>query len=402
MKITYLIAATCNSGGMERVLTQKANWLQRHGHDVTIVTTDQRGRTPFFQLEAGIRTYDLRINYDEDNGRLLSKLVHFPVKQWKHRKRLEALLMQLKADVVVCMFNNDVNLVHKINDGSRKVLEAHFSKNKKLQYGRRGIWALADRWRTRQEERLVRKYDRFVVLTHEDKELWTMHNAQCTMHNGEVDKLVVIPNSGPAPIAKPSSLNAKHSSQNHHRVLAIGRYDYQKGFDTLLNIWEQVVHNSQCGWTLDIIGDGPQREALQQQMERLGLQDSVRLLAPTNKIQEAYLNASIFVMTSRYEGLPMVLLEAQAYGLPIVSFACPCGPRDIITDGINGFLIENRDETLFAQRLTTLMQDAALRQSMGEAAIANAEAYTEERIMQQWESLFSEVVDSNALKNSKS
>lgn len=378
MRIVYLIAATCNSGGMERVLANKANWLARHGYDISIVTTDQRGRAPYFTLDEHIQTYDLGINYDEDNGRLLSKLLRYPIRQWQHRRRLETLLMQLKADVVICMFNNDVSFVHKIQDGSRKILEIHFSKNKKLQYGRRGLWAWADRWRTRQEERIVKKYDRFVVLTHEDKELW--ENGQ--LDNWTIGQLVVIPN---ARTFEPEH----HADLTQKRVLAIGRYDYQKGFDTLINIWKQVVHNSQCSWTLDIIGDGPLRETLQQQVEKMGLQDSVRLLKPTDHIQEAYLQASIFVMTSRYEGLPMVLLEAQAYGLPTVAFACPCGPRDLITDGVNGYLIKERDETQFAQRLTALMNDQSLRQRMGQAAAANSEAYTEEKVMHQWERLLS-------------
>ncbi len=374
MRIVYLIAATCNSGGMERVLANKANWLVSHGYDVSIVTTDQRGRASYFPLDEHITTYDLDINYDADNGRLLSKLVHYPVRQWQHRRRLEALLMRLKADVVVCMFNNDVSFVHKIHDGSRKVLEIHFSKNKKLQYGRRGLWALADRWRTRQEEKLVRKYDRFAVLTHEDAALW-----------GNLPNMVVIPNSGPAPQPRPVS---EGSSDHSRRVLAIGRYDYQKGFDRLIRIWKRVQAfkgSSVQGWQLDIVGDGPLRDELQQQIERLRLTESVHLVPPTSDILSLYHGSSIFVLTSRYEGLPMVLIEAQTYGLPIVSFACPCGPRDVIKDGVNGFLIEGEDEALFAERLTTLMNDPALRQRMGQAALQASEHFSEEHIMSKWQ-----------------
>lgn len=370
MRIVYLIAATCNSGGMERVLANKANWLVRHGYDVSIVTTDQRGRAPYFPLDEHITTYDLDINYDADNGRLLSKLVHYPVRQWKHQRRLSKLLCQLRADVVICMFNNDVSFVHSIQDGSRKVLEVHFSKNKKLQYGRRGFWALADRWRTHREELLVRKYERFVVLTHEDKELW-----------GNLPNICVIPNARTFEPKVSADLTQK-------RVLAIGRYDYQKGFDRLIRIWKRVQAfkgSSVQGWQLDIVGDGPLRDELQRQIERLGLTESVHLVPPTSDILSLYLRSSIFVLTSRYEGLPMVLIEAQTYGLPIVSFACPCGPRDVIEDGINGFLIEGEDEALFAERLITLMNDPALRQRMGQAALQASERFSEEHIMSKWQ-----------------
>lgn len=369
MKMVYLIAGTFNSGGMERVLAQKANWLSAHGHEVSIVTTDQRGRTSYFALDSKIRSYDLGINYDETNGSLLRKLAAFPIKQRRHRQRLTELLKQLHADVVVCMFNNDAPFVYKIQDGSRKILEIHFSKNKKLQYHRRGLWALADRWRTWQEERIVGKYERFVVLTKEDAALW-----------GNLPNITVIPNSRTFKPTCQADLTQK-------RVLAIGRYDYQKGFDRLLNIWH-LMGERRKGWTLDIYGDGPLRPMLQQQVLELGLQDSVRLQKPSSNIQDAYLSSSIFVLSSRYEGLPMVLLEAQAYGMPIVAFACQCGPRDVITDGRDGYLIAENNDAMFAQHLATLMSNEPLRQAMGQAAVKASENFAEERIMQQWEELF--------------
>lgn len=370
MKIVYLIAGTYNSGGMERVLANKANWWVRHGHDVSVITSDQRGRPTCFPMDASIRHYDLGINYEETNGRsFLRKAVAFPLKQWRHKRRLSQLLQRLKADVTVCMFNNDVSFAYKIQDGSLKVLEAHFSKHKKLQYARQGLWALADRWRTRQEERIVRKYDRFVVLTHEDKMLW-----------GNLPNIWVIPNAHTFDPKGQAELRQK-------RVLAVGRYDHQKGFDTLINIWRKIGPERE-GWTLDIYGNGPLRSALQQQVERLGLTESVRLLMPTDKIEDVYLSSAVLVMTSLYEGLPMVLLEAQACGLPIVAFACQCGPRDVIHDGTDGFLIEGRNETLFAQRLEELMQDFTLRQRMGADAFKASERYSEEQVMQEWEKIF--------------
>ena len=375
MKIVYLLAGTYNAGGMERVLANKANWLSRHGHEVTVVTTDQHGRKPYFPMEDNIGHYDLGINYNDNNGSLMRKLLQFPMKQMRHRRKLGKLLKQLRPDVTICMFNNDVGFVHKLNDGSRKILEIHFSKQKKLQYGRQGIWRLADRWRTWHEERLVGKYNRFVVLTHEDKQLW-----------GDLPNISVIPNALTPLTSLPSEGLGEVSPLTSHTVLAIGRYDYQKGFDTLLDIWH-ALGDQKDGWTLDVIGNGPLRETLQRQVEQSGLQESVRLLPPTNHIHSAYQEASIFVMTSRYEGLPMVLLEAQAHGLPIVAFACQCGPRDVITDGMDGFLIEGRDEIRFAGRLSQLIHDEKLRMEMGAKSFESSKKYAEETIMRQWEDL---------------
>lgn len=377
MKIVYLIAGTFNSGGMERVLANKANWLVEHGYDVSVVTTDQRGRSPYFKMDDRILHYDLDINYDDSNGKsFLRKTISFYRKQRQHRQRLTKLLTSLHADITVCMFNNDAPFVYKIHDGSRKVLEVHFSKNKKLQYGRHGLWALADRWRTRQEERYVSRYDRFVVLTKEDKALWdgASHRSPLT------SRITVIPNAR-------TFVPRQQSPLVNKRVVAIGRYDYQKGFDTLLYIWH-LLSDRLNGWTLDIIGDGPLRQEMTWQLYQWHLTESVRLLPPTGDMASVYRDASVLAMTSRYEGLPMVLLEAQACGLPIVSFACQCGPRDVITDGVDGYLIEDRDEHLFADRLFTLMNDEALRQRMGSAALKSSQRYSEDTIMQQWDTLF--------------
>ena len=112
MKIVYCIAGTYNSGGMERVLANKANYLVSHGYEVVIITTDQREKQSFFELDQRINCCDLRINYEENNGKsFLNKLANYPFKQWKHRKRLTACLKQLKADIVVSMFCNDASFL---------------------------------------------------------------------------------------------------------------------------------------------------------------------------------------------------------------------------------------------------------------------------------------------------
>ena len=190
MKIVYCIPATSNSGGMERVLSGKANYLASLGHQIAIITTDQRGKAPFFPFREGIAQYDLGINYDENNDEgILSKLRSYPGKKRRHKALLTSLLMELKADVVVSMFGDDADLLPSIADGSKKVLEYHFSKLKRLQYGRTGLWRLVDHIRTKLDERTVRPYDRFVVLTKEDQGYWgalaqhTCYPQRSTLHD---------------------------------------------------------------------------------------------------------------------------------------------------------------------------------------------------------------------------
>ena len=373
MKIIYCIAGTYNSGGMERVLANKANYLVNCGYEVHIVTTDQRGQQPFFPIDSRIVCHDLDVNYEVNNGKsFLNKLVHYPFKQLNHKKRLTALLKQLKADIVVSMFCNDASFVPSINDGSRKVLEIHFSRFKRIQYGRKGIWKLADKWRSAQDVKVARRFDRFVVLTEEDKAYW-----------GEMENLMVIPNARTFTTDSPAALL-------HKRVIAVGRYSYQKGLDRLLSAWKLVTDRVD-GWTLHLVGDGELREELKQQCARLGIQQSVVLGRAVTDMPSVYAGASVLALSSHYEGLPMVLLEAQAAGLPIVSFACKCGPKDVVTDGVDGFLVEEGDVEGLADRLETVMKDDDLRKNMGSAAYRNSSRFDVESVMKRWTALFEEL-----------
>lgn len=372
MKLIYCIAATYNSGGMERVLCNKTNYWIKQGHEVHIVTTDQNNRSSFFEFDERIHFHDLGINYEETNGAsFLKKSLAFVYKQKKHKERLSRLLSELKGDIVFSMFNNDVNFIADIQDGSKKVLEIHFSKNKKILYGRKGLWHALDVWRTKKEERLVRKFDRFVVLTHQDALMWKSGNMQVIPN-----PLKVYP-SQTADLEKPV-------------VLAIGRLEYQKGFERLLDVWAKVSPNA-SGWKLHIVGQGDLKEDLQRQIQTLGLSDSAFLVEPNPNVAQFYLNASIFAMTSRYEGLPMVLLEAQSYSLPAISYDIECGPQDIIGASDSGFVIPDGDEERFAEKLSLLMQDLELRKRMGANALENSKNFSEDKVMAKWETLLKEL-----------
>lgn len=373
MKIIYNIAATYNSGGMERVLANKANWLVRNGHEVGILTTDQLARPSFFEFDPRICFYDLGINYEDNNGgSFLNKLIRYPFKQWRHYRALKGLLPDLKADVVVSMFCNDASILPRIKDGSKKVLEIHFSRFKRQQYGRKGLWRLADEFRSRNDIKVVSRFDRFVVLTNEDKGYW-----------GGLENIQVIPNARSFKFDSPAELRNKS-------VIAVGRYCYQKSLDKLIEAWS-IVCKEVDDWKLHLVGDGEDREQLIKQVEELGLTEKVVLGRAETDMKSVYSNASILALSSRYEGLPMVLLEAQAAGMPVVSFACKCGPKDVLTDGVDGVLVREGDIEGLAMGLLRLIKDSQLRKQMGAAAYKNSERFSEERVMRQWVELFNDV-----------
>lgn len=374
MKIVYSILGTFNFGGMERVLSNKANYLTKLGYEIIILTTDQKGRKPYFELDSRIKNIDLNINYTDDL--LLSlpqKLLSYVNKQRKHYKALENQLVDIKADVVISMFDNDASFLYKINDGSKKVLEIHFSRFKRLQYGRKGILKWIDKYRSLQDVRIAQKYDRFVVLTEEDKQYW-----------GDLNNIQVIPNANSFSSEKVALLENK-------RVLAIGRFDYQKGFDNLIHSWK-IINNKFPDWILNIYGHGSLKSMYEHLIIQLGLEDTVVLHDSTKDIQQVYLEHSILAMTSRYEGLPMVLLEGQVFGLPLVSYVCKCGPKDIISDGGNGYLVEEGDILSMADKLMVLMQDEELRKRMGINSKQNSNNYSEDVIMKKWIALFDHLI----------
>ena len=374
MKIIYCIAGTFNSGGMERVLANKANYLLEEGWDVSIVTTDQKSRSSYFKMDSGIKHYNLDIDYSDNEGKgLLIKIIAYVAKQYLHYKRLKRLLRKQKADIVISMFDHDVPFLYKINDGSKKILEIHFSRYKRLQYGRKGIWGIVDRVRSNWDLRLAKKYDRFVVLTEEDKSYW-----------GSLDNMEVIPNAN-------SFLPEGTAKLNKKVAVAVGRLDYQKGFDDLIKIWA-MVQPVFPDWHLHIYGEGKLKHELKMLIDDLDMEQHIHLYQPTKKIEEVYLGSSVYLMTSRYEGLPMALLEAQACGVPLLSYTCKCGPRDIIEHGRNGFLIEEGDKVAFVTRLREVLSSDSLRRKMGDEAKLMSERFSETAVMQQWVKLFKEVL----------
>jgi len=366
MKLVYLIAGTYRAAGMERVLALKANWLSAHGYDVLIVTTEQKGRPSAYNLHPSIRTVDLAIGYEDNNGgAFIDKFLKYPFKLLAHRRRLRALLKEERADVVVSMFCNDASFLPSIKDGSRKVLEVHFSRFKRLQYARRGIWAIADRIRSSADLRTVRRYDRFVVLTREDASYW-----------GELPDIRVIPNPRTFSCELPAKLDS-------HQAIAVGRFTHQKGFDLLLEAWLKAGTGD---WKLRIAGDGDTKF-----ISRTGTLPDGVIAGHSDNVRSELASSSFLIMSSRYEGLPMALLEAQASGLPVVSFECKCGPKDVITDGTDGILVPEGDIDALAAAIAKLISDGDLRRRMGAAAYANSDRYDIENIMPQWEKLFAEL-----------
>ena len=376
MKIIYCTHSTYNPGGMERVLLNKVTYLSALPEwEVSVVTTDQHQRHSFYPFPEKVRMTDLEINYSDDNDKgIWKKITSYLCKRKEHKRKLTALLLKEKPDIVVSLYPSESSFIPDIKDGSKKVLELHYCKFFRLQYGRKGLLGWIDKLRTRQDEQIVRRFDKFVVLTNEDRGYW-----------GNLPNIEVIPNAA-------MHVSDAYSDVMNKRVIAVGRLDYQKGFDRLVQAWQLVRHTGKfTDWKLDIFGQGEWREMLQQMIDKAELQDSVRLNRPTKQIGEEYVKSDMLVMSSNYEGFPMVMIEAMACGLPVVSFDYKCGPKDIIQPGINGLLVPNGDIQALADAMMKVMEDEAYRKMLSLNARKVVDTYSEQAVMSQWIRLFTSI-----------
>lgn len=377
IRIAYCIPSLDHSGGMERVLTTKANYLaDRLGYNVDIIITDDKGTRPYFPLSDKINVIQLDVNIDNLwQYPIWKRLYLYQKKMKEYRRRLEITLYHLKPDITISLLRREINFLCDIKDGSAKIGEIHFGRYKYREANFGFLPSFANRWLTNrwmaQLDQKVKKLDRFIVLTHEDSTYWKGLN-----------NLMVIPN--------PITINGGDCTDcTQKRAIAVGRYTYQKGFDLLIAAWKDV-QKRHPDWKLYIYGSG-NREAYQKIVNEWNLQDTVFCEGPVNNISEKYKHSSIFVLSSRFEGFGLVLAEAMSTGLASVAFACPCGPKDIVKDGSDGLLCENGNVKELSSKICQLIEDEQFRKEMGHKAATNIQRYSLDNIMYQWDLLFKEI-----------
>lgn len=377
-KIVYCTPALYMAGGVERVLTLKANYFAEHfGYDITIILTEGKDKPLFYPLSDKIKVINLDINFEKLwTCSFIKKTFVYLKKQRIFKKKLSDELMRIRPDITISLLRREINFINDIHDGSKKIGELHVNRAnyRNFEAGDSNVIKnlFAKYWMHSLVSHLKR-LDRFVVLTEEDKASWI-----------ELDNVEVIPDPLAFDIDKVSPLTNK-------RVIAVGRYVYQKGFDLLLQAWAKI-EKQHPDWELVIYGMGD-RTPYEQTVEDLRIdRNRCHLNDPTDDIKQEYLNSSLFVFSSRFEGFGMVLIEAMACGLPVISFDCPCGPKDIVRHQEDGILVPSGDITLLANAMNQLMSDDTLRQDMSSKAVLNVRRYQLDAITQKWESLFDSVV----------
>lgn len=380
MKIAYVIEHIAGTGGMERLISQKANFLsERYGHDVSIITCCQNGQKPKFPLDPDITLIDFNINLQVNS--LIKKRAKY--KDW-HRA-LTMHLLTNKYDIVISTGGADLRFLYKIKDDSIKIAEYHFSfltnaywadNLYRRRFGKIISWLIGQykNWRTIRD---ASHYVRFIVLSATDCSYWSKYLNNCEYIYNFINTETV------------RSTNYVLESKD---IITVGRHDTQKGYDYLLSAWEKV-HIKHPDWHIYIYGGGDYFET-KNIIDKKGLNESVYLMGFNDKIEYEYHKFSFFVLTSRAEGFGLVIAEAQAKGLPVVTFDTPIGPAEIVNDNIDGLVVPQVGDTeTLAAKMSYLIENPHVRLNMSKKALSNSRRFNNETIMSKWNNLLSGLKD---------
>ena len=374
MHILYIYPELTIKGGADKIIIEKANYFVRHGYEITIVTESQMGRPLAFPLDSNVRHIDMELDFNEQyrHGSLRRLWIYLKLMS-RYKKKLSAVLMKENADIAITTLGRSIGILPYVNDKSIKIGEAHTTKRNLrslhlLEY-RGGIYKYAAKFLRWKMERDISHLKALVLLTPEDANDWS-----------STAKTHVIPN----PVTLIPSIFA---SLNNKQVLMVGRYNDAKGYDYLIDAWD-IVHHRHPDWILNVYGSGELYDQVVKWISVKNLEETIILHEPTSKIMDKYLESSICVLSSRYEGFSLVIVEAMACGVPCVSFDSPHGPRNIIRNGEDGILVEYLNSQALADGICCLIENVDLRKELGSNARRNVIRFSEDVVMKQWDELF--------------
>jgi glycosyltransferase involved in cell wall biosynthesis len=351
--ITIICSRLDLPGGTERAIADLANLLQSKGHKLTLVVLDETADS-FFNIDKGVKVMQAPLNFGITNkGNILSRKILL----FKHLSKLRSLLKQLNPDLIIStdyVFTISAYIVvKKLNCKILSWEHHHF------------YWLKRNRFWNYLYHKIYPKIDRIICLNNTEAELFQQINC----------KTAVIPN-----FVKSYTI----SKENTHTLLSIGWLTKRKGVDLIPEIAEEVL-NRHPEWKWKIIGSGEEYKSLQKQIVDKGLAEKVLILSPEhNDLSKEYSNASLYVMTSRFECFPMVLLEAMSFGLPCIAFNCPTGPSDIIQHEKDGILVENENIDAMVMALDELVSNEEKRNKMGENAFHNVQRFSPDKVYSLW------------------
>lgn len=381
MKLLYCIGSLAQTGGTEKVLANKANYFSKKlGWDIHMLINDQKGEAYAYTYNEDIKMHDMKI----------SSYLKKPIIPYLSYKLLQAKASKLFEDKIKSI-NPDVIIVtqHGIEDFIIPKLKLDIPTVREFHFSKKAIWKTAElipgklnrQLFVLKKKRILKKmngYDHIILLTKSDQN-----------YGNYGTKTKVIPNMLDTSI-EDLKLNTG-TTQSKKRVISVGSmHDMRKGFDVQINLWKKIAAKHP-DWILDIYGDGKEREKLQNRIDQANLTEKVILHGNTNEIMSKYKASSFFLMTSIAEGLPMVIIEAMSCGLPCVAFDCPEGPKDIISNSHDGFVIAHRNTDVLFDKVDELITKPELLELFSKNAAEKSKAYSIENISKIWIDFFNTI-----------
>lgn len=373
MKIAYCLNSIRYLGGIQRVTIVKANALAKiPGYEIYVIVTDNRNGVSMGELDSNVRLIDLNVNYYEDDWKSKYHVLKgIFIKRHEHLKKLRTTLEQIQPDIVVSVGQSEKNMITKIKGPWKTIREFHFVSDYRKRHAH-SIFQKILAWGGDFHDRHItlRKYDRIVVLTYEDQQ----NNWQGWRN------VSVIPN--PKTFTSESTTNYQQPI-----IISCGRLNSQKNYKDLIETFK-FVSDQHPDWQLHIYGEGEQRSLLESLVKSLKLEGKVFLKGYTNDIPPVLLQSSIAAYTSLYEGFPLSIIEAMECGVPVISYKCPCGPCEIISDQENGFLVDIGDTKKMAEIICNLIDKPQLLAETGKKAKERADEFSVDHITARWMRLF--------------
>lgn len=365
MRLVILINSM-SGGGAERVTASLANYWDAQGWEVTIVTITPQSED-FYELNADIKRVALELGGESSN--VLAGLMH----NLSRILAVRRVLHEIKPDVAMGMMTT-ANILLALASRGLKIRTAGSERTHPPQYPLGAVW----------EKLRSSCYGLLDVVVAQSSE-----GAEWLKSNTSAKRVVVIPNPVKWPLTNHEPLLDVSSvcPQGRKLLLAVGRLSTEKQFELLIRSFQSLA-SRHFDWDLVILGEGPLRSALEIQVMAAGLKNRIFLPGRAGNVGDWYGHADQFVLSSRFEGFPNALVEAMAYGLPVVSFDCDTGPRDIIRHDVDGLLIPAEDEAGLTEALDLLMKDAALRQRFSDRAVEVRERFATVLIAEKWADVF--------------
>lgn len=378
MKIVYCIDSISRYGGIERVTVLKANALSEiEGNEIWIVVLDNNINYNY-SVDKRVHIVSLDVNYyDHDWGKnRVQQIINIIAKKKEHKRKLKDVLDNIKPDIVISTDKMEKHILPLL---SRKlpsafVREIHNTKewHNCQKYDMYSYFLIkVGRYL---DIKSMKKYNRIVFLTDEQKK----------QYRKIANTAVRIPNPF-------TCLRDVRSNLKYKTVISVGRLERNKNFKSLIRSWH-YVHQIHPEWNLSIWGDGEEKGNIQRLINDSQLTETVFLKGYSDDVFSKFVQSSIFVLTSLSESFGLVIIEAMSCGLPVVSYDSPYGPRSIITEGKDGFLVPMGDEQMLAERIIYLIEHEDIRMQMGAMAFEKSKQYSIDKIIPQWMDLFNELL----------